>query len=193
MTLPQRSLLDKEVSNVRNNILAMTSMVEEAIENAMQALNDRDIELALQVEAADADVNALRYAVEKKPVCILATQFPAASDLRRVILQFISPSSWNASAIIKAAGIAPPGDASGKRQPPPEESFYDLPKWRGGRAKWCGSALIPISLRNAMRLKIWCAAMLNSTRTTRSRCAKCWQVWKRMYRLNAVFICCDRA
>ncbi|MCO5182786.1 MAG: phosphate signaling complex protein PhoU [Anaerolineae bacterium] len=128
MTLPQRSLLDKEVSNVRNNILAMTSMVEEAIENAMQALNDRDIELALQVEAADADVNALRYAVEEAGLRILATQFPAASDLRRVIASIHIAIELERIGD-HAAGIARLATRLERETiSPPEESFYDLPK-----------------------------------------------------------------
>lgn len=128
MTLPQRSLLDKEVNNVRNNILAMTSMVEEAIENAMQALSEHDLELAHQVEATDVEINALRYAVEEAGLRILATQFPAASDLRRVI------ASVHIAIELErigdhAAGIARLATRLEKETiAPPEESFYDLPK-----------------------------------------------------------------
>jgi phosphate transport system protein len=128
MSLPQRSLLDKEVASVRSDILTITSMVEEAIDNAMQALVERDADLALQVDAMDKDINLLRYHVEETGLRILATQFPAASDLRRVI------ASLHIAIELERMGDHAAGMArlvtrlQDETVAPADESFYQLPK-----------------------------------------------------------------
>ncbi len=86
MTLStSRSLLDKELNNVKTNVLRMASLVDTAIGDAMLALNQRNIPLAQQVIVGDDEVNRLRYTIEEECLTILATQAPAARDLRTVI------------------------------------------------------------------------------------------------------------
>ena len=51
----------------------------------MDALIKRSPALAQQVIVGDEQINALRYKIEETCLRVLATQFPAASDLRRVI------------------------------------------------------------------------------------------------------------
>lgn len=85
MSLHTRSLLDKELDQVRNDILRLNSMVDTAIANAMEALYKRDVALAHSVVANDAEANRLRYEIEEECLRILATQQPAAIDLRTVI------------------------------------------------------------------------------------------------------------
>lgn len=83
--LGNRSLLDKELTRVKENILRLCSMVDIALTNAMQALYQRDVALAEQVVAGDEEINQLRYQLEEECLMILATQAPAARDLRTVI------------------------------------------------------------------------------------------------------------
>ena len=85
MTLHQRSILDKELNEVRTSILSMTSMVDSAIEKAMLSLTDRQVLLAQEVITADEEINRLRYEIEEEGLRILATQQPMAGDLRTVI------------------------------------------------------------------------------------------------------------
>jgi phosphate transport system protein len=85
MPLQKRSILDQELTGLRNNILRLASMADLAIEQAMVALYHRDIALAQQVVASDNEANHLRYEIEEESLRILATQQPAASDLRTVI------------------------------------------------------------------------------------------------------------
>lgn len=128
MTLPQRSLLDREVARVRSDILTITSMVEEAIENAMLALRERDSELARTVDANDKEINLLRYDVEEVGLRILATQFPAASDLRRVIASLhiaIELERMGDHAAGMARLIARMEDETIVT---PDQSIYQLPK-----------------------------------------------------------------
>ncbi len=80
-----RTVLTKDLNKLRNDILRLSSMIDEAIEKAMLALQTRDVLLATQVVQEDTAVNELRYQIESDAMRILATQFPAASDLRAVL------------------------------------------------------------------------------------------------------------
>jgi phosphate transport system protein len=85
MTLPRRSILDHELRKLSDDILRLTSMIDSALERAMAALNTRNLKLAQEVIVGDEEINVLRYEVEEECLRILATQQPAATDLRRVI------------------------------------------------------------------------------------------------------------
>lgn len=82
---PRRSILDKELLQIRNDILKLASLLDSAIDQAMIALNNRDIALADEVIANDALINKLRYDIEQLCLLTLATQQPAAIDLRTII------------------------------------------------------------------------------------------------------------
>ena len=84
-TLRARGTLERELESVRNDILRLGSQVERAIERSTSALKNRDAELAQQVINDDEEINALRYAIEEHCLQLIATQQPAASDLRMVI------------------------------------------------------------------------------------------------------------
>jgi phosphate transport system protein len=86
MTHPHtRRTLERELEQVRTDILRMGSLVESAIERSVQALKDRDADLAQQVINDDKEINQLRYSIEEQCLQLIATQQPAASDLRVVI------------------------------------------------------------------------------------------------------------
>lgn len=80
-----RTVLDGKLGRLQANIVRMTSMVEQMIEQAVSALNTRSLDLARELIAQDANVNALRYEIEQQALLILATQQPTAQDLRTVI------------------------------------------------------------------------------------------------------------
>lgn len=85
MTQIFRSAFDREFSVIQDELVMMSRLVDQAIERAMQALNERDLVLAEQVIAEDSDVNALRYKIEEDCITVIATQQPAAGDLRAVV------------------------------------------------------------------------------------------------------------
>ena len=85
MTQLTRALLDSELNELNQSILAMGSMVDAAIVNAIDALLAVDIAQAQAVIAGDAEVNRLRFHIEERAYIILATQQPMARDLRTVI------------------------------------------------------------------------------------------------------------
>jgi phosphate transport system protein len=72
------------LSELRDEILRMGSYVGEELHLAMAALEHLDEEAARQVHALDRSVNEIRFAIEEKCFTLLATQHPAASDLRLV-------------------------------------------------------------------------------------------------------------
>lgn len=85
MTLPHRSVLDRELNELRDKTQQLASMVDSALDKAMTALQTRNITLAQEVIANDEHVNALRFDIEKECLRVLATQQPAARDLRLVV------------------------------------------------------------------------------------------------------------
>jgi phosphate transport system protein len=80
-----RSTFDRELDAVRSELLGMSVLVDTAIERSMQALLDRDTNLAEVVITGDNEINKARYKIEEDCMALIATQQPAASDLREII------------------------------------------------------------------------------------------------------------
>jgi len=80
-----RGLFDQQLMELRNNVLQMSERVKAAIEQAIKALQDQDEELARQVVQGDEEINNRRYDIEEQCVTLIATQQPAAGDLRAII------------------------------------------------------------------------------------------------------------
>jgi phosphate transport system protein len=73
---------ERELSSLRERLLRMAGRVEEMIELATQAVVDRDANLAANVIARDARVNADEVEIDELCLSILARRQPLASDLR---------------------------------------------------------------------------------------------------------------
>jgi phosphate transport system protein len=80
-----RSRFDSKLIELREDILRMGSMVESQLRLALQALEELDVDLGRQIVNTDAEVNALRFTIEDKCVELIATQQPAARDLRSIV------------------------------------------------------------------------------------------------------------
>jgi phosphate transport system protein len=80
-----RSALDREEDRIKDDILRMGSMVETAIDRSVAALKQRDGALAQQVVDDDRQINDLRYKIEEECLTLIATQQPAAHDLRSIV------------------------------------------------------------------------------------------------------------
>ena len=85
MTTSPRSVFDNRFTAIRDNLLRMSQLLDGAIDRSMQALQRQDADLARQIIADDAAINDLRFTVEEECLALIATQQPAASDLRAVI------------------------------------------------------------------------------------------------------------
>jgi len=83
-----RMALLEEMNRLRHDILAMATRVEEDLGKALSALRSGDEELAREVKAGDAVVNALQLKIEDEAAIVLATQQPVARDLRELVTIF---------------------------------------------------------------------------------------------------------
>lgn len=76
---------DREFAQIQESLLQMGSMVDQAIALSLESLQNRDHALARQVIDDDEDINAVRFKIEDACLALIATQQPAASDLRSVV------------------------------------------------------------------------------------------------------------
>ena len=77
-----RKTFEHELQEVKDNILVLGSMVEEAILASVDALKKRDLEAAKNILIADRDINKKRFEIENELMILIATQQPMAHDLR---------------------------------------------------------------------------------------------------------------
>lgn len=74
----------QELADLRGSVVAMASMTNKAIDNAVTALARRDVRLAEQVIASDRAINEHRWRTEEQALLVIATQAPMARDLRMI-------------------------------------------------------------------------------------------------------------
>ncbi|MBC7099238.1 phosphate signaling complex protein PhoU [Candidatus Bipolaricaulota bacterium] len=74
----------EELSGLEGELRALGAQVVRALREAMRALARRDLVAAQRVIEGDGGINARRAALEERCIRLLATQQPAASDLRLV-------------------------------------------------------------------------------------------------------------
>jgi len=78
----RREALDRGEREVKDHVLRMASIVEQQIRLAIQALEERDAELATSVVTGDARVNEAQREASSLITTTIATQQPVARDLR---------------------------------------------------------------------------------------------------------------
>ena len=83
-----RNFFSEELNRLRQDILAMATMVEENLGKALTALKTSNADLAKEVKADDAAVDALQLRIEDDAAIIIATQQPVARDLRELVTIF---------------------------------------------------------------------------------------------------------
>ncbi|MEJ2603047.1 MAG: phosphate signaling complex protein PhoU [Gammaproteobacteria bacterium] len=76
---------NKDLEDLRNNVLAMGGLVESQLGRAVEAVVSGDSELGLQVAYDDYKVNHLEVSIDEECSRILATRAPTASDLRLIV------------------------------------------------------------------------------------------------------------
>lgn len=121
-----RTTLDQKIQHLLDQLLIMSSMVENALVQAIEALKNRDIELAKQVYYGDAEVNAKRFELENEIVITIATTQPImATDLRLIasILEVVGEVERMGDYV---KGIAKICIMSGTE--PPVKPLIDIPR-----------------------------------------------------------------
>jgi phosphate transport system protein len=75
---------DRDIEETKDLLLRMGAMVEDAINQSIRALLERDTDLANEVIARDSVIDHMEVAIDEKTIELIAKMQPAASDLRFV-------------------------------------------------------------------------------------------------------------
>lgn len=82
--MPPRQTFERKLQDLQDDLLALGSMVEQATVDSVECLKQRDREEAQRLIEQDDELNEERYALEAKALTLIATQQPAARDLRMI-------------------------------------------------------------------------------------------------------------
>jgi phosphate transport system protein len=121
----RRDVLDRELREVKENVLRMGSMVAEQIQAALAALTSHDAEAATAVIVADGRINEVQRYVVKLITTTIATQQPVARDLRFLlaldhVTYELERMGDHAGSVAKQARKLAPD--------PPLKRYVDLPR-----------------------------------------------------------------
>lgn len=83
-----RKTFEGEIQQLKDDVLLLGSMVEQAILDSVEALKKRDIKASERIFAEDAAINKKRFDIENKLMVLIATQQPMAHDLRLLASTF---------------------------------------------------------------------------------------------------------
>src|SRR5688500_9461839 len=120
-----RAAFDRELQEVKDNVLRMGTLVEESIRAAIESLIHHDVEAATAVIVSDAGINEVQRKVSSMITATIATQAPVARDLRFLLtLDHVSyelerMGDHAASVAKQARKLAPH---------PPLKGYVDLPR-----------------------------------------------------------------
>ncbi len=77
-----RKSFESDIQHLKDELLLLGSMVEQATLESVEALKKRDIEASRRIYDMDLKINAKRYGIEEQVMILIATQQPMAHDLR---------------------------------------------------------------------------------------------------------------
>ena len=111
-----RTVFHRRLRAIQDDVMAMGSMVEKALERSIEALKNRDLSLAHQIIKDDQKINSKRFGIEEDCIGLIATQQPMASDPRIIIgvlniiaeLERIGDHAEGISKIVLMIGDEPP-------------------------------------------------------------------------------------
>jgi phosphate transport system protein len=76
---------DVDLQEITRLVAEMGGLAEKLLADSVDALMRRDADLAQQVVAADAGIDALQHEIEEKAVLTIARRQPMAVDLREIV------------------------------------------------------------------------------------------------------------
>jgi len=77
-----RKTFEIEIQQLKDELLIMGSMVEQAVLGSVDALKKRDLDASHLIYDSDTKINAKRFGIEEQVMILIATQQPMAHDLR---------------------------------------------------------------------------------------------------------------
>lgn len=79
-----RAAFDRQLAELRDDVLILGSMVDKAIDRSVEALKRRDRNESQIIVSEDFKINRKRFETEERCMLLLATQQPMARDLRTI-------------------------------------------------------------------------------------------------------------
>ena len=80
-----RASYHESLLELKNDVLKMASLVEDAIIKSVKALQNGDLELAEKIIKDDGKIDEMELTLEDKCTRLIALQQPVARDLRLII------------------------------------------------------------------------------------------------------------
>ena len=118
-------IFDEELKQLRQYILTMASLVEEAILKSVEALKQRDKSLAEAVIASDKKIDELENKIDEFCLDLIALRQPVAQDLRFITMAMQSDADLERMADL-AVDIAQRAEELIAQ--PPLKPLIDIPK-----------------------------------------------------------------
>ena len=85
MAIHSYSVFDRELENLRAQVMEMGGIVEEQIKDAVSTIQDADSKTIDRVIARDEEVNQLQMQIDESCELVLVKRTPVSSDLRFVL------------------------------------------------------------------------------------------------------------
>jgi phosphate transport system protein len=85
MATAVRHAFAKRLQNLEEEVLRLGNAARHAVDDAVFALTEGDVERARGVIARDSEINAARFGIEKQCYAMIATEQPVAVDLRAIV------------------------------------------------------------------------------------------------------------
>lgn len=82
MQAKPRETLDRELQSLKDEVLKLGSMVEDALITSVDLLKQRDLEGSQRLIEHDKQINELRFAIEDHTMTVIALHQPMARDAR---------------------------------------------------------------------------------------------------------------
>uniref|UniRef100_A0A7V4G9U8 Phosphate-specific transport system accessory protein PhoU n=1 Tax=Desulfobacca acetoxidans TaxID=60893 RepID=A0A7V4G9U8_9BACT len=76
---------DQELEGLKNNLLRMASLAENAVQKSVVSVTERNSDLAREVITDDINLNRMELAIEDQAFKLLALRQPLATDLRFIV------------------------------------------------------------------------------------------------------------
>jgi phosphate transport system protein len=81
-----RENFQTQINDLKDSLIDLGRMSEEALKQSLQALKEQDVEKALHIIDTDHKINELEEEINDRAILMIAKQQPVASDLRRIMV-----------------------------------------------------------------------------------------------------------
>lgn len=145
-----RKNFNQSLEELQSDLIRMGEKTNKMIAKALQALTERNIELANEVIAMDDVIDKMDLKIEKKCMFLIATQQPMASDLRtigtalKIITDVERIGDYCVDIARKAIILAPF---------PPLKPYVDLPKMANLNQQMLSEVLIAFKTKDVEKAR----------------------------------------